>query len=246
MNLLGIALQNRPVNLYPQLLSTDKGTTSGDIFNREDVTPTGAYTLYSTSTVGTGTYTTTIGSQRLALATSAALNDANSIRTSGYMFRNNRMSSLETAINGTPSQLVVDIPFAFSSTTDVQLFIGLLASQSGLTALPTTTRHLGIYVDTSVDSNIRLSSANGTTQVTTNTNTAISVTNYDIRLTITGADTATIQLINSTTQAVVSTQTVTSIQNGGFVQFELHVFLKTIGAAGVKNVDWRSWLVTYS
>lgn len=227
---------------YPSVGSVKQFIVLSDEFNRETMNPTNAIALYTqANNQGTGA-ATVVNLAQLQIATTGLANDDNTVRTSGLAFT--RTSDLDNRTN-----LTFSSTFAVSAATSIAFFVGLVQQGTALTGLPTTVRHLGCYVDTSVSNNIKLSSANGTTQVTTDTTLAVSSSvAYKLTIVWNGDDSATITLYSFTvssqtiTYTLISTQTVSSFCNGSafFVGNEIHFYCKTL-TGSTRSISIREW-----
>ena len=230
---------------YPAIGSMKQFIIFSDEFNREVVNPTNAVALYTTvNNAGTGA--TTIANQdALQIATTASSNDDNDTRISGVGFaRVANYIDLRTT-------LIFDIIFTTDTAiANQQFFVGIIDSNTSISGLPTTTRHLGVYLDTSVDNDLRLSSANGTTQVKTDIGVATASKHYRLNINWNGDDSATLTLYIATGSpqvytSVLGTQTVTSLANGAnFLHaYELHGYNKTLTTAA-KKLFLEEWACT--
>ena len=219
---------------YPAIGSIKQYIVFSDEFNREVLNPTGTVALY-TQANNAGTGTTTMTGSQANIATTGSSSDDTTLRTSELVFT--RTSDLDFR-----TQLNINITFNLSSNSNVQYFVGIVKQVSQLTGLPTTTRHLGCYVDTSASNNMILSSANGTSQVTTDTLSAVSSTAiYKLTINLNGDDSAVITLSQSAAGSTsgsliftnISSQTVTSLCAGStfFSGNEIHFYVKTLTTA---------------
>lgn len=231
------------IHSYPNLSQTQQYSISLDEFLRETVTPTGAFQLYTTTALSTGA--ATIENQKqLLLTTAQTTNDYVGTRTSGASFNRN---SVSTDID-LRSQMIMDIIFSIGQTTDTAFFIGWVDGNAALTALPTTARHFGIYCDTSVDNNFHFSSANGTSQVKTDTTLALTINQLRFNVQWTGADTAVMSLYSVTSgnvfSTLVSSVNVTSFYNGaGNRALEFNVWVKDLNNLATKLARCQGWKV---
>lgn len=227
------------VSGLPQVGSIKQYTKISDEFNRETLNPTGSYNSYTSVSLSSGTSAVSNGNT-LVLTTAATLNDYVTVRTSGItILRTCDYIDNRNAIN-------MDILFGPNGTvTNYQMFVGIVATFTNLSALPTTTRHMGIYVDTSVSNNYKLSSADGTNQTTTDTGVAVDNNEYRLNISWTGNDAAVISLYSSANNysTLVKSQTVTSIDAGVHFPFEIHLYTQAL-TAGAKILRCMEWQVS--
>lgn len=230
---------------YPAIGSIKQFVIFSDEFNRETLNPTNIGVLY-TQANNQGTGTTTMTGSQANITTTGTTNDDTTLRTSGLVIT--RTSDLDSR-----TQIIMNCTFSIASAANEQFFIGIVRQITQLTGLPTTTRHLGCYLDTSVSNNIILSSSNGTTQSTTDSGLAISVTPvYKLQIIWNGDDSAVITLYQAATGSTsgnliftsVSSQTVTSISNGStfFLGNELNFYIKTL-TSSAKTLTIREFNV---
>src|SRR3990167_174797 len=223
---------------YPLTSSLQKGIILGDTFDRETLTPTGAYTLYTvTSNDGSGT-AAIISATRLELVTDlSAAGDDVSVRTSGiYMPR----ITVSDAINQ-KSMFTLDIVFKLNEITNTEGFIGLHVGGGALSALPTTAAHMGLFWDASAQANFRFTSAENTTQSNNDTTEALSTSVYRLRIIWNGKTSNTIELYSGTSPAIntlVSSITSTTTPNSENMQ--LHFFVQT-EALEAKTLIIHEW-----
>lgn len=224
---------------YPETPLISRGWSYIDDFSRENLNPSGAITGYTTGGVGTPSHSIQLRKD-YKLATSAAIGN-----TAASVFDILGMGlNIASAID-TRSKYELDFMLVPNTTVTTKGFVGIVDQSSILTALPTTTRHLGIYWDTSVDNNFRLSSANGTTQSTTDTGTAIAATVYRLNVLWNGIDSATIKLFSgsgTTWNTEKASQTVTSFYNGATSRTLFpHFYAEALAAASsiVLLTDWK-------
>lgn len=230
---------------YPQLGQVKKDTKIFDEFDRESLNPTNAYVFYTVAVTGTGTGAIAAGGL-LSLQSSAVIGDDVSVRTSGLQF-----SRISTDPSNFEARSRCKFDFYFNNVvaTDTEGFIGIIRSTSALTALPTTVRHLGVYWDTSAGANYMLTSANGTTQVTTDTGIAVGTTPTNpnrLEIVWNGLDSATINFYTGTSgssySTLVKTQTVTAFGAGVAATFEntIHFFVQS-EAIATTRLDIQNW-----
>lgn len=243
MGFISAALISKPNLRYPSLPSS-VFCKFGDNFDRDALTPTGGYTLYTEAVTGTGSGAMSENVRR-ALTTSATIGHDVDDRVTGFGVQFRDISYMEW-----------NIVFAVPQATDTEFFVGLLAMDVGaLTALPTTSRHIGVYVDTSVSANLILTSGNGAAQATTSTAAALNTAlTYRLNIKITGPDTATVNLFSggstvagwqTQTTAVGGTHSVTSFANGAIMATAPHWFIQT-EAAATKALWMYPWTVEVS
>lgn len=233
------------VHSFPQIAQCQQYAVLIDEFQRESLQPTNAYLQYTTGGVGTPTFT--LAAKNLTLTTTGTSNDNACVRTSGVSIsRISRWNLLDTR-----SQVQMDIIFSINTTTSVQFFVGLVAATATLTTLPTTARHLGVYVDTSVNNIMQLSSSNGTSQVKTSTGKDITAlsgnTAFRLNIVWTGNDAAVITLYQETSagsydfSTSIKTVTVTAFYAGAtIINPELFFFLQTLTTAAA-TYDINAW-----
>lgn len=223
---------------YPATPNLSQYGTYGDNFYRNAINFTGATTLYSTTIVGTGSFAIQASSRGLLL-TSATLNDDVSTFT---LLNFSRLP--DTFVN--TSQLTMDIIFSLNSTASNNVFLGLLNSQSAITANPTTAQHMGVLFNDSTSANLFLSSSDGTTQTTTDSGVAMSTTTfYRLNISWTGNNAAVLSLFSGPNRlaqtTLLKTQTVTALSSADALPF--HMFIKTTTTAA-KSLVVYNWQVT--
>jgi len=228
------------VQAYPKLSAAIPDATIADLFDRETLTPTGAYTLYTVaSNDSNGTAAINNATELLLTTDSSAIGDDVDVRVSGVSMI--RTPDLAIPFDSEKSRAVLDIRIKLNQTADTEAFIGIVNQASALTALPTTASHVGIQFDKSGDDNWTFTSANGA-QVTTDSTVAATTTAFKIRITWTGNNAATVQIFDTDFVTVLATETVTSISSQ--VQ-HLHFFLQT-EATAAKEMDIQSWSAEFS
>ena len=230
---------------YPSIGSIKQFIQISDEFNREVVNPTNAIAMYTNTGVGTPTFTIT-NNNIYTISTTAVLNDDASSRVSGTAFPRIGLSV------DSRSSLELDIIFTLSQTATTKAFFGLILQNTALTGLPTTARHLGCYYDTGVSNNIFLSSANGTTQVTTDVGVAATTNRYKLNIVWNGDDSAVISLYSvsgigqsTTFPTLLSSQTVTSIAATAnfFGGYTLHFYVQSLQALTAKSITLDEWRI---
>lgn len=236
------------VNNYPSFAQIKQNAIYRDTFSRETLNTTGAYTLYTTAVDASGTVGI-VNQSTCNVKTDVNTNNQAQIHTSGFTFpRTDWYADTRSAIN-------LDIIFDCPTTTNVQYFIGILFLQpaASLSALPTTKRHMGLYLDTSVSNNFKLSSANNTTQVTTDTGKAVDTSVYRLNIEWTGRDNGLISLYGPVTTGgdltpfgtLIKSQTVTSLIAGSTIfeptnGYEMYAYVKTLTTAAA-TLEWQEW-----
>lgn len=220
-----------------------------DDFARESIGPTGFPTLYTNAETGAAG-TSSIGQNinRVSLVTdSTGAGDDQDMRTSGLRIDRN-YCSLVTGMQSFPDMATdtvqVDMPFSLSQTADTEAFIGIYTGVA-LTNLPTTVRHLGVYYDASAGANFMLSSANGTTQSTTDTTVAADTNVHILRVIWTAEDVATIRILTAAGAAEGVTKTVAALNGTAAQSYELHWFVQTETNAA-KTLVLYPWRVAWS
>jgi len=228
---IGLAQQQQAaasgIFAYPGIGSPKKSWKFIDEFNRLALNPTDAYELYTSA--GTGTEVITMNGQTLAMATGATTGNDASVRTTGMTF----LRALLNDELDNRSALVFDYYFGTGGgPAGAEIFIGLVNDTTALTALPTTARHMGVFVDRSVSTNYFLTSANGTTQTTTDTGITSATATDRMRITWIGNQTATIDFFDDPTTGAspTVTQTVTAL-NMNNLPYTVHFFVEAEGNA---------------
>ena len=228
------------VHLYPSISQSSQYNVVGDAFQRESLTPTNAYTLYTTVAASSGTASIlTTAPFQLELATAAAsANDYVGTRTSGLTFF--RIAS--DPIIDPRTIMRTSIVAAFKSVTGIQTFCGFVKTFAGITALPGTTKSMGFYMDTSVDSKIYLTSSNGTSQRTLDCGTAAFSTYYKTVITQNADNSVVLQLFSGLSYGQINNLlgTLTVTDSGYDDIFSLHFWNKTLDATA-KKLDVYSW-----
>lgn len=220
---------------YPALFSGSINNVLGDLFNREDLTQSGNWVLY-TSVANAGTGTSTLNGNILTAASGAVTNDDVDLRTSGFSF--DRTTSFASIDNR--SQVVFYLPFKSTSTTDVKGFVGLVISTTtSISAIPTTGVHAGIYWDTSVDTNYYLTSGNGSAQVKTSCATALANSTRLLKITWTGLNSLVLEFYDTDFTTLLKSQTVTAFGANGV---KLHWYVQNIAlaAASLTATEWEA------
>lgn len=233
-----------PVLKYPAVPYRIGGVVFGDDFARETAAPTGMPTLYTNAETGAaGTSSIDTGVNRVNLITDAATGDDQDMRTSGLRVDRN-YTSLITGMTGTgqtTSRVQVDLPFVLTGALTIEAFVGLHSGASALTALPTTARHLGLYVDISAGANYMLTAADGTTQTTVDTTIAVDTAIHILRIIWTGEDAATLQLLTAAGATEGTGQTVAAFNGASGASHQIHWFVQTetTAAKTMRVYPWR-------
>jgi len=241
----GVPFDNRAMDL---MWGVKKGVRFIEKFNREALTPTGFLTLYTN--VGTGTEVTSMVSGRtLQLATGAVAGDDNDCRISGFTFTRGTVGSADAYLADPISSWEINILFFLTGTTLTEGFIGIMYNNiAAITDLPTTAKHMGLFWDASAQANFRLTSANGTTQVNTDSTQALSGGEFRLRIIWNANTGGSITLFsptaNFTTQ--LATVAVTAFEASAQGQASmLHFFIQTeTTAARTLSIDEWSALPT--
>lgn len=242
MPLVNIALQQQQqsassgIQSFPQFKQPTIQSTIFDQFSRETLNPTD-FAVYYAATLGSGASQSVSGSDSLFVSTGTTINTIADIRISQLSLNRTRRFGDEQI-----NSFEIDMIWDSIDITDVETFYGIIDTQAGLSALPTTARHLGIFVDTGGVGNYILSSGNGSAQSTTDTGVAIATGPFRVNIIWDGDNTATIRLFSGTGFLTLeSTHIVTSLNVGGRALL-LHLYLKTLGAAN-KRTRWFQWTV---
>jgi hypothetical protein len=179
---------------------------------------------------------------RLTSAGTGAGDDVD-LRTSGIAFMRDPFKTGRAT-----RSLVWQSQFVVRDTTNAEGFIGLLETDAQLSALPTTTRHVGVFWDISASPNYFLTSADGTTQTTTDTGVAVSTAFRKVKLNWTSLTNIVLQFITVTAstgaETVNSTQTVTAAPSSNEAGLQAHWFVQT-EAAATKRLDIYGWQVDW-
>ena len=232
------------IRKYPNLSELFSGVILGDDFDRETLNPTNTFPLYTAAVTGSGTNTIASSARTLALVTSASLNDNNSVRTGQQTFTRTAVFKDIDVRSELTLSLACDIPTA----TSIQGFLGFLASTAQVTALPTTTAHMGLYFDTSATGNVMLSYADGSTQTTSDTGIAISgfanESNQLLLQVIFNGDTScVITAYKQTASGRTLLGTLTNTASTVNATYELHFFVKTLTTAA-RTLNVTEWWVS--
>lgn len=223
---------------YPSLGQVKNNSIIVDEFTRADLNPTNAVAYYTTAATGAGT-ATLVANERLELVTTGVIGDDVDVRLTNLTFQR---TPRDFSFIDSRSQLIFNIVFAAVEATATEVFIGIINATAASTGLPATARHLGIQLDQSVSNNWFLTSADGTTQTTTNTGIAVSAgVRVRLRMVWNGDESATLELYTGTLlDTLASTQTVTALV-GAANSFQLHFFIQTeaLAAKTLRVTDWR-------
>lgn len=224
------------VKAYPELTQMVQNSQVVDFFDRDTLNPTNAVAYYTSNITGTASVVMTSGTVAIATGTTVA-SDVD-VRIDGML-----LSRASNFIDG-KGILNIDIIFAPSSAVGNEFFLGILlqSTQTALTALPTTARHIGIRFDDSADTNYVLTSGNNSAQSTTTTGTApVDGTRVRLNINLTGADAATATLFTGSNLDTEDTvHTVTSYHSGFAINGPsgIHFFLNNEGGVNEQiNVD---------
>lgn len=235
--------EGQPVIKYPNLPIKAKNYWYGDDFDREVLNPTNAVALYTEAVTGTGSGAKTTILPQYRLSTSNATGDDVSLRTNLLnISRTQVASSYMDTLRPASTNVELWLPFDINTATSTEMFIGLYSNaQEALTALPTTTKHLGVYLDQSAGANWMITSGNAGAQVTNDTEVAADTATHIVHIVWTGDNAATINFM--TAAGVVSdSSTVTAL--AGTQQFEIHWFMQTETTA-VRSMDVKPWLMRW-
>ncbi len=227
---------------YPYAPTFAKDVEYGDDFSRSTLTPTGSATLYTVGATGggTGTIPSSLNYRVLEVLTGATIGDETDVWTSAFAFRRGGNPSTAFMFNNVNS-ILFETYFQLGQTATTEAFVGLIAAQATITAMPTTARHIGIQFDASANANFFTTSSNGTTQVTEDTTQAANTSAFRMRIRYTGNNAATIELA-SVAGNVIYTDTVTALGNGDEFPWSPHFFCQT-EAGAAKTLYGLSWRV---
>lgn len=214
-----------------------KGASFRDEFNREALTPTDAYQLYTTNVTGTGT-ATIILARTMRLAVSATIGHDVDVRTSGF-----NMSRVLQGID-TRAQLELDAIFlTLNPQTDIEMFIGLIETSAAITALPTTADHFGIQINQSANANYRFSYGDGAAQTLVDTGVAIVGVDHKINMKWLSNTEVDMELFDGADQDnSLATDSHTALTLANASSLQLHFFMST-EIAGAKSLDIAGWKV---
>ena len=231
------SIQPALVRTYPALPVTARGWLFKENFSRKTLLPTNWPTLYLTG--GTGTESIVmVTSRRLRVASGSTTGNDASVLASEAGF--NRVKPSLTQFHDW-TQIKMKIDFVLSaSAADIEGFVGLLNSANVQTAIPTTTRHLGLYWDTSAQANFRISSANGSTQVDTDSTVALDQVAHRLEIDWTNIDVAQIRFYETVSAATPTTTVDVTALGDEFMAMALHFFVET-EANAAKNVEIAAW-----
>lgn len=185
---------------FPSVAGISKGTTYGDTFRRTTLNPSNNLQMYSTAIAGAGTVA--ISNNREVTCTTGTTigNDAGFFPSElGYTnsYRGPAYDNL---------RFQFDLTFSISTVASMEFFVGII-TVADLTALPTTTRHIGAFLDSSVSGNVILSSADGTTQSTTDSGDAAQTNdNYRLRILWDGDEVGSVSLFGGGDASTLNTQ----------------------------------------
>lgn len=222
--------------------SISQGTIWYEAWLRTTLNPA-AYPALYVNTAGAGTGTSSILSTgQLQILNSGALNDNTTLVAQEVGLKRNTRNP----VFDNRSTLQIEISFYVNSASQIQTFVGILQSNTAITALPTTAKHMGVYLDTGVSNNFKLSSADGTTQTTTDTGIAVAAnTLYRISIIWTGGDSATLNFYtgnNPPTTLAKSVNVTALLSDGGVSPFPYFAqwFVKNLvaSAKGIFIVEW--------
>lgn len=219
------AIETR-TRVFPDIPNITTGWKWIDIFNRETLIPTGAYTVYTVSVNGAGTVVSSVGLRVLMTTDTTASNDCN-LRLSGMTLVRNDIDNLNF---DSRSVITVTITFEIVSTTNSEGAISLINSITKMATLPTTARHMSLVWDFGVDNFWHLVSGDGTTE--TNDTTSLASNNNNTRklvITWSGDNAGLLELFASPSDATpVASQIVTAMGNSSTRAYELQILLETL------------------
>jgi len=126
--------------------------------------------------------------------------------------------------------------------TDSEIFIGFLESQVALTAIPTTARHMGIFMNRSAADDYLLSSADNATQSTTSTGTAGVNSQFRLNINWTGSNAGVITLFQTAPgfTSEIASHTATALGSMDARAYTLHFYVETEGSTA-KAIDIFEW-----
>lgn len=227
---------------YPEVKAPVRGMTYVDEFLRTTLNNADTPLLYTVAVNGAGG-SAVIRSARdaLLLTTDATAGNDVGVVTSGMTFkRTGIINDMDDR-----SQMVFDMLLSIGTATSTELFVGLYnAAATVLSTLPTTQTHMGILLDQSASNNFFITSSDGTTQTTTDTDFAATTTSY-LRLKITwnGLNSATIVFSTFdsflTTETVRKTVTVSALGNVDEYVLNWFVQTETIAARTLNCFSWK-------
>ena len=241
---IGLQQQQRGASagtkVFPDIGSVTTDQRIRDSFKRVDLAPTNAYVIYTTSTTGSGTAAIASSLDRFDLTTGSTAGNDVSTRVSNIGFYRGGAGIFQ---DNTRSLIEIDILFNLGNVVGVETFIGLMTVNTALTVLPTTARHLGLRFDDSAENNWILTSADGTTQSTTDTSVAASSSVFRLNISWTGDDSAELRLFGGTNATVQQGGTHTVTAFGGAARTGIiHFFVQAEGATAesLRIHEWSS------
>jgi len=210
------------------------GSTWYENFERETLQPASFPLLYTTTLGGTGGGTASLPQalNRLVMTTdSTASGDDVDVRASEFIPVRN-ITGLPT-IWDSKSVIEWNIIFGMTSTTNSEVYIGIV-DPLALAALPTTVRHLGIFLDDSAANNWFLTSGNGAAQATTDTTVSgLNTTARRLRIRATGLNDAVISFFDAVGDATPSIEQTVVLWGGDLRKQQMHFFIQTEEAVAV-------------
>lgn len=222
--------------LYPDMPLFSIGWTFGDKFQRGALNPTGALALYASSTNGSSAVSI-LNLSNLRLATGATINSDCDVRMNGLGIGREPLA-LGAGITHTIRQR-----FNLSGVLTIQCFVGMetTLTDSALTALPTTQRHIGIVLDTGVNGNWHISSGNGTDQVLTDTGVLATTGQWVVQLTYDGNNSCLLELFLEDATVASFSSRIDDIGSSSVRTYLLHWFLENLAAAN-RTLDGSQWV----
>ena len=230
------------IAMYPDIGMLAKNQWIGDSFQRETLTPTGYPTIYTLAENGAGTQAMNTAQASFRLTTAATIGNDQDMRLSGIQLLGAFTSRNIMSIRNPAEVIDYWTRFKIGQTVTSEGFIGVMgAAAAQISALPTTAAHLGVYWDESVNNALTLSSADGTTQSTTDStiNTSSSAI-ISLHIRWDGADDGIVELVTNDGFTVSGTgHTYTAFNASRYAV--PHWFVQTEAAAG-KLIDLYGWM----
>ncbi len=205
---------------YPEIKGLSVGRSFHDEFNRATLNPKGGYSIYTTTVSGEGKSGNYLGTHRslLLLTTGGTIGDYVDVRLEEYWLE--RQKGPDTQQERNRDRIKLNVLFSAANALGAEGFIGIIfTTNTALTELPTTTPHMGVYYDLSEGPNFILSSSDGTTQSTTDTNVAVTTSDYSLTINWTGFNEASITFNPGSANQARHTVTALNSYDVGLVHF---------------------------